>query len=332
MENSTKQVVPDSSKVELAVIMVNYKTPKFIEDCLTTLLPELEGLDAKVVLVDNKSPDNSVAQIKDWLTKADPESKVQLLESPKNGGFAAGNNLGINAIKADKYLLLNSDTLVRPGSIGQLLKTSTDFPDAGLYSPRLEWPDGAGQESCFVFPTPLSEFMRAAQTGVFDRLLRKYVIAMPVQTDIASPDWTSFACVMVRAEVFEQVGLLDEGYFMYFEDIEFCHRARRSGWQIIHNPEARVVHLRGGSSPVKERTRQKKRLPDYYYESRARFMYQTYGYSGLLAANILWSFGRSISKCRQLLGRSDKAAVQRQWADIWKNFFQPLRPYTHPES
>ncbi len=288
-------------------------------------------MDARVVVVDNHSGDDSPEVIRAWLGKHDAGSKVDFVQSVQNAGFAAGNNIGIKTQRAQYYLLLNSDTLIRPGAIQTIMDTATRYPEAGLISPRLEWPDGAGQESCFRFITPFSELIAASQTGLVDWLLSRYIVALPVQTQIARPQWTSFACVLVRDEVFQQVGLLDEGYFMYFEDVELCHRARKAGWQIVHNPEARVVHLRGGSSPVKEQTRLKKRVPRYFYESRTRYFYQTYGWLGLTAANLLWWMGRIISGTRQLLGRSDKAAIERQWRDIWINWRDPLKQYTSPK-
>lgn len=322
----------ESERVVLAIVVVNYKTPEFVTDCMSTLLPELENLKAKVVIVDNNSGDDSSTVIKNWLAEHDKAGVVLFVQSHFNGGFAAGNNIGIKAIRADYYLMLNSDTLVRKGSIQRLLDTALAHPEAGIISPRLEWPDERGQESCFVYPSPFSELMLAAQTGAIDRILGKYIVAMPLQSQLAYPDWTSFACALVPAEVFQQLGLLDEGYFMYFEDTEFCHRVKKAGWQIIHNPEARVVHLRGGSSPVKQRTLQKKRLPSYYYESRTRLFFQISGYWGLIAANLMWHLGRILSLGRQALGRQDKAAVEKQWRDIWTNCSRPLGQYTHPES
>jgi N-acetylglucosaminyl-diphospho-decaprenol L-rhamnosyltransferase len=316
---------------ELSVVIVNYRTPKFVTDCLATLLHELNDLNAQVVVVDNDSGDTSAETITDWIKLHAAEGTVKVLCSPANLGFASGNNQGIRMFSARYYLLLNSDTLVRPSAIATLLDTATKFPQAGLFSPRLEWPDGRGQESCFRFHTPFSELISASKTGIFDRLLPEYAIAMSVQETLAFPQWTSFACVLVRADVFRQIGLLDEGYFMYFEDVEYCHRARQTGWGIVHNPAARVVHLRGGSSPVKERTRQKRRLPKYFYESRSRFFNQLYGWPGLTAANLMWWAGRSVSKTRQILGRSDKAAIERQWLDIWTNWLRPMKTFTIPE-
>jgi N-acetylglucosaminyl-diphospho-decaprenol L-rhamnosyltransferase len=314
----------------LSVVIVNFRTPGFVIDCLTTLLPELEGLDGRVVIVDNHSADDSPEIIRAWLEQHDDAGKVLFVQSKDNLGFAGGNNIGIKSCTARHYLLLNSDSLIRPGALRIILDTAMRFPEAGLVSPRLEWPDGAGQESCFRFHTPLSELIASSQTGLIESFLSRYIVAWPVQTQIARPEWTSFACVLVRDEVFQQVGLLDDGYFMYFEDVEFCHRARKVGWEIVHNPEARVVHLRGGSSPVKEQTRLKKRVPRYFYESRTRYFYQTYGWLGLTSANLLWWMGRMVSGTRQLLGRPDKAAIEGQLKDIWINWHHPLKHYTPP--
>ena len=322
----------DPGKILLSIVIINYRTPTLLIDCLIALFPELENIDAQIVVVDNCSNDDSHLLIKKWLTDHDTEHKVLFIQSKVNLGFAAGNNIGINALEANYYLLLNSDTLVRKGAIQTILDTANLHPQAGLISPRLEWPNGEGQESCFRFHNLLSEFMRAAHTGFIDRLLSRFIVALPVQTDVINSDWTSFACVLIRGEIFQQIGMLDEGYFMYFEDAEFCHRVSKSDWRIVHNPDARVVHLRGGSSPVKENTKLKKRLPLYYYESRARYFYQLYGWFGLTLANILWATGRLISKTRQLSGRSDKAISKKQWLDIWTNWLHPLNNYTHPDN
>ncbi|MES9899570.1 MAG: glycosyltransferase family 2 protein [Sedimenticola sp.] len=324
--------MPNDTVTTLSVVIVNFRTPSFVIDCLVTLLPELDGIDARIVIVDNCSGDDSFDIINSWLMQYDTEQIVLLHQSDHNSGFAGGNNIGIKAQKANYYLLLNSDTLIRPNAIRMMIDTARDFPEAGLVSPRLEWPNAAGQESCFRYHTPVSELLGAAQTGLVDRLLGQYLVPLPVQSGIAWPEWTSFACVLINDELFQQIGLLDDGYFMYFEDVEFCYRAQKSGWRVVHNPEARVVHLRGGSSPVKEQVRLKKRVPRYFYESRTRFFYQAYGRLGLTAANLCWWLGRLLSKLRQLLGRTDKAAIAGQWLDIWTNWLRPSAPYIHPQS
>ena len=135
---------------------------------------------------------------------------------------------------------------------------------------------------------------------------------------------------MISAECIAKTGYLDEGFFMYFEDVEYCHRMCRTGFKVFHNPAASAVHLRGGSSSVKKNIATKKRLPKYYYQSRCRFYYKKYGYLGLFTTNIFWYLGRGVSLTRQFMGRKDKSALKSQWKDIWSNFFNPLGPYSHP--
>jgi len=318
--------------LDLAVVVINYRTPSMVIDCLASLLPELSDTSSSVVIVDNASGDDSVETIQDWINSHNKQSQVSIISSQHNGGFSSGNNVGVQSINAKYYLLLNSDTLIRAGAINYLLNKIKSESKAGLVTPRLEWPDDTAQESCFRFHSPVSEFISAAQTGFLTRVLNKYNVPIPVAEKESVPDWSSFACVLIRKDVIDEIGLMDEGYFMYFEDAEFCHRAKQHGWKVLNEPSARVVHLRGGSSPVKENARLKKRLPLYYYESRTRYFYQIYGWAGLTLANILWSAGRLISKTRQIFGRSDKAVSQRQWLDIWTNWLHPLKPYTHPDN
>ena len=315
----------------LGIVIINYRTPEMTINCLSSLLPELQGVDCKVVVVDNNSGDDSCALIGRWLQQHDANEFVKLVESEFNGGFSYGNNLGIKTVSARHYLLLNSDTLVHDNAITNLLDTAAQYPKSGLISPRMQGEDGVAQESCFRFQNPLSEFSKAAQTGFIDRWLNRFLVSLPATDEISFPPWTSFACVLIKAEVLDAVGLLDEGYFMYFEDTEFCLRARRAGWQITHDPSARIVHLIGGSSKLGDSMQNKKRLPRYYYESRARYFCQANGRLGLTLANLGWMCGRLVSKLRELAGRKDKASIKNQWLDIWTHYANPLAPYTHPQ-
>lgn len=309
--------------MKLSVIIINYRTASLTIDCLKSLLPEMEIDHGRVVVVDNKSDDGSVDALKKWLAQNDTNNLVSLVESKSNSGFSAGNNIGIQALEADNYLLLNSDTIVRPGAISELMKCSAEHPEAGLVSPRLEWPDAKPQESCFRYPTPISEFVDAAATGPVTKMFPNHVVALEVSDELVRPQWTSFACVLIKAEVLKKIGLLDDGFFMYYEDIEFCHRAMKAGWSIVHTPKAHVVHLRGGSSSVKSRAQENKRLPQYYYASRSRFYSLLYGRAGLTLANILWLIGASIRKFRDVLGARKHSFPEKKWLDIWTNWSRP---------
>jgi N-acetylglucosaminyl-diphospho-decaprenol L-rhamnosyltransferase len=301
----------------IAVVILNFRTAALVEDCIDSLIPEIDRERDVVVVVDNASGDGSVPRLRAHL-KRYPGAPIRLVESSRNGGFAAGNNLGVGAVAADAYLLLNSDTLVRPGAVKTLWEALEAHPEAGLVSPRLEWPDGTPQISCFRFHTPLSELLAGARTGVLRHLLRCFEIAIPVRDEPFEPPWTSFAAVLIRGEALAAIGGLDEGFFMYYEDVDACRRLWRKGWRLRHEPTARIVHLRGGTSPVKALTAERKRPPRYLYAARARYFRKSYGRAGLLAANLLWTLGRSISWLRELFGEKEPHTAERELADRWR--------------
>lgn len=314
-------------QTKLAAVIVNYRTADLVIQCLESLLPQLADIGGYAIIVDNDSRDDSVSRIKGWIRDCNQGSCARIVESGSNAGFSAGNNIGIRAVEAEYYLLLNSDTIVRPGAINILLQTATEFTDAGIFSPRLEWPDSSPQESCFRYLSPVTELILTAQTGPITALLKRFDVPLPVANHITYPDWTSFACVLLRRQMVNAIGPMDDGFFMYFEDVEYCRRAVKAGWKIVHNPAAKVVHLRGGSSPVKKRTVERKRLPRYYYAARTRYLYLAYGRFGLTAANVLWLLGRCISKSRECLERRGLGVPEKQWIDIWTNWLHPGRPW-----
>jgi N-acetylglucosaminyl-diphospho-decaprenol L-rhamnosyltransferase len=319
---------------DLAIIIVNYKTPQLVIDCLESIIDDIDARSNKIIIVDNCSRDASFEEIQNWIDQNNTPIKIELIGADVNTGFSGGNNTGISyAVGANNYLLLNSDTLIRKGAINLLLNAAKSHQFAGLISPRLEWPDATPQESCFRFHTPISELISSARTGLITKLFKPYVVPQKVNNEIVNCDWTSFACVLIKAEVFKAIGLMDDGYFMYYEDVQFCRRATLAGWQVLNQPAAHVVHLRGGSSTLKARAKLRKRLPRYFYESRTRFFYQAYGRTGLLAANLLWTLGASISMLRKLLSSTYVPDIaEKQWLHIWINFTDPLKPYIHPDN
>jgi N-acetylglucosaminyl-diphospho-decaprenol L-rhamnosyltransferase len=317
--------------MHLAVIIVNYKTPQLVIDCLQSLQSEIEIGKDSVIVVDNCSGDDSTTILQKTIVERGWQDWVRLALSPVNGGFSAGNNLGIKSVEADAYLLLNSDTIVRSGAIQSLRAALQTHRDVGLVSPRLEWPDGTPQISCFRYHSPLEQLIAAAATGPITRLLQNYDVPLPVSEQPFEPQWTSFACVLIRREVIDRIGLMDEGYFMYFDDVDYCRRIRDAGWKILHWPEARVVHLRGGSGSVKSAIAQRKRPKRYVYESRSRYFAKFYSPFGLWLANLLWWLGRSISLVRELSGNKQPHTCDLEGWDIWTNALAPLKPPTLPD-
>lgn len=313
--------------MKLCVIVLNYRRPDLTLDCLKTLESEINGhADRCAVCIDNASDDGSADQIEAAIKERRWDSWLRFIRSPINRGFAGGNNLGFQSVRAENYLLLNSDTHVVPGSVSHLLETLDRRPDVGAIGPRLQSPEGEAQISCFRYRTPITELLDAAGTGPLDRLFSKCLVPMGIFDEPTEPKWLSFACIMIRRAVIDQIGLMDEDYFMYFEDIDYSRQIRRAGWRILHDPSARVVHLRGGSSSVKAALKARTRVPKYYYESRSRYFAKFYGGTpGLWMTNFLWLVGRSISRARELLGRKERGACELEARDNWTNWLRPLR-------
>jgi GT2 family glycosyltransferase len=144
----------------------------------------------------------------------------------------------------------------------------------------------------------LGELESGAHLGILSRALIRYMVTPPMQVTVHECDWVSGASLMVRREVFEQIGLLDEGYFLYFEEADFCSRARKAGWQVWFVPESRVVHLEGAATGIQQTAR---RRPPYWYNSRRRYFIKHFGVTGLILADALWMVGRTSLVLRRLL-------------------------------
>ncbi|MEM8730024.1 MAG: glycosyltransferase family 2 protein [Pseudomonadota bacterium] len=310
---------------KLLVSIINYRTAELTLKCVASVLADLDGIDGTIAIVDNASGDGSVEIIEDWIQKQPPGTPVALIRSATNSGFSGGHNQGIASAAAEYYLILNSDAILRPGFCRAILDCAGANPEAGLIAPQIETDDGDIQVSCFRFHGPLSELMRGAASGPVSRLFKGRTVPLgpPVSSD--SIEWASFACILARGEMVKDIGPMDEGYFLYFEDAEYCLRARRKGWRIIQDTAAVAVHYRGGSGPVKTLEKARRRLPEYYYASRSRFFFQAHGALGLWWANGLWHVGRTVAQFRRLFGKPVPPAIEHEARDIWTNALAPLR-------
>lgn len=245
----------------LAVVIVNFRTPDFTLGCLASLEPEIRAVPGvEVYLVDNASGDDSAERIQAGIAAHAWGDWVHFLQSERNLGFAGGNNLALRLIldRPDAppgVLLLNSDTLVLPGCLQASLDALAARPRVGLLSCLLCNRDGSPRNAVHKFPHPLRETCRAL--GLPWRWPRWFGWANLEYTDwdrtveAREVEWVAGAFMLVRTEVLRQVGLLSEAFFFYGEDTEFCHRIRRGGWRVFHDPAGRTVHFGGGSSGSK---------------------------------------------------------------------------------
>jgi len=249
--------------ITLAILILSWNTADLLADCLRTIPMGAAGIPYHIIVVDNASTDGSPDMVaRDFPT-------VQLIRSDSNLGFAGGNNRGLQA--ADPtipyILLLNSDTLIKPGALTALVRFMDEHPDAGAVGPRLLRPDGTPQSYAFGGdPTPFYLLCRGLKQLLFHRYLHDWATDKTLTVD-----WVSGACMLVRRAAIEQIGLLDENMFMYFEDNDWCLRMRRGGWKVYYYPQAEIVHL-GGQSLKKNPQAQQA-----YYRSLVYFYARHYG-------------------------------------------------------
>jgi N-acetylglucosaminyl-diphospho-decaprenol L-rhamnosyltransferase len=317
--------------VNLLIVIVCYRAVDLTVDCLRSLAGQIHDAPGiQVAICENGTGDDAAAKLAKVIEREGWEDWCWLKSITPNRGFSGGNNVILREALGwqsppKNFLLLNADTIVRPRALKSLLAVADSHRDVGIIAPRLEWPDGTAQISCFRYINPVSELLASASTGPLTKLLTRFDVPMPVSDMPMEPQWTTFACALIRREVLEQVGLLDPGFYLYFDDPDLCRRARRAGWHILYWPKARVVHLRGQSNPVKSLTAQLKRRPSYFYASRSRYFAKFYGRSGLWLTNLLWTLGRGISLLRERLGNKERHTCDKEAADIWINWSHPMR-------
>lgn len=231
--------------MNIAVIIVSFNTKEVLKNCLRSIFKKKWTNNLRVIVVDNASSDGSAQMVGEEF----PE--VKLILNKTNSGFAAGNNLGIKAVKADYYLLLNSDTLVSEGSMDKLVAFASSGQFA-IASCQLAFADGSFQSNAGQLPTPFP--VLAWLTG-FDDILKKFVKFSSYQArdrkyyqQDREVGWVSGSVMLISKEAINKIGLLDEDIFMYGEDVEYCLRAKKAGLKVGWTKQAEITHLGGGSS------------------------------------------------------------------------------------
>lgn len=269
--------------MKLLIVIINYRTGDLTIDCLRSLRDQVRNLPGvKVVVSDNASGDGSLEQIQTAIRNEGWSDWVATMPLPRNGGFAYGNNEPIRAAlrgpdPPDYFFILNPDTIVRPGAIATMLDFMDRHPYVGIAGTRLENLDATPQRSAFRFPSLLGEIDLALRLGWMSRILHRHVVAPPPRDTPHPCDWVAAASMMIRRQVIEQVGFMDERFFMYFEETDFCRRAKKKGWPCCHVPAARIVHFVGKSSGVTDPAQSHRRRPRYWFQSRRRYFVKNHG-------------------------------------------------------
>jgi N-acetylglucosaminyl-diphospho-decaprenol L-rhamnosyltransferase len=267
--------------MKLLVVILNYRVTDLTIECLRSLAPEIGRVPGmKVAVCENGTGGDAEKRLREAISLNDWSRWVELTAISPNRGFTGGSNFLMRKSLASSdvpeyFLLLNADTLIRPGACETLVRFMDGHPKVGIAGSHLEWPNGTPQGSPFRFPGIATEFDRGLRLGVVSRLLSRWSILFPKSQHACQVPWVGGTSMIIRREVTESIGLLDEGLYTYFEDLDFCLNAKRAGWQTWFVPDSKVIHLEGSSTGVAQKNL--KRLPGYWFEARRRFFLKNHG-------------------------------------------------------
>jgi N-acetylglucosaminyl-diphospho-decaprenol L-rhamnosyltransferase len=265
--------------VDVSVIVVSYNTRELLKECITSVR-ETCGLSVEIVVVDNASKDGSAEAI------ALHHQEVSLVRNATNVGFARAVNQGLRLCRGRFALLLNSDARLSLGALDAMVGFMEAFQDVGILGPQLRYPDGALQPSGRSIPSlspelywslSLHRLRKNATSERFADSTRDYEVVMDV-------DEVSGACMLIRREMWESIGLLHEKYFFGHEDMDYCIQARRSGWRVVYYPRSKVVHHWGRSASRADVGLKAKYLKGYY-----EYIRRVHGPSAATAFRILFT-------------------------------------------
>jgi len=292
--------------IDLSIVIVNWNVRDLLRRCLHSILDTRCLMLVEVIVVDNDSTDGSVEMV-----RAEFPS-VHLIANAQNRGFPAANNQGIAVARGRYVFLLNCDAEVVGDALATMVAFADAHPDVGVVGPQLLYPDGSVQSSRRRFPTLLTAFFESTwiQSCAPRRLLERYYVLDRPDDMTQDVDWVKGAALLARREAIEQVGPMDEGFFMYSEELDWCRRFREAGWRVVYLPTAQVIHHEGKSS---EQVVAAKHI--YFQSSKVRYFRKHHGAVAaevlrlFLLGNYVWQLG--LEGAKWLVGHKRPLRAQR---------------------
>jgi len=303
-----------STDIDTLIVTVNYKTSRLVTDLILSLQPELSKLGkTHMVIVDNASGDDSVDYLQNYINQ-NSINWVTVVASKDNAGYAAGNNLGINTVlntnkTAERIWFLNPDTKIKENAGSSLIEA---INEKGLHivGSKLEDDDGTLQCSHFNFPGIISELSAGFRLGLFDKLVKKYLVRTEPSDNPVKTDWLAGASFMVSKAYIETIGLIDDDYFLYFEELDFCLQGKRNNMPCWYIPSSRVYHAVGAATGISDHRKKAPRRPQYWFDSRRRFFLKNYGVVKLTGCDLAFIFGYSTWLLRSKLTNNPDLAKE----------------------
>ena len=236
---------------DLSVLILTYNSSLYIEECFKSLVQELPGLKTEIIFIENNSSDNTLSLIETIANSPIPENiEIKLIKNKQNNGYARGNNQGLEIASGKQILLLHPDVVMQPNSLKSLMKVLEEDSGIGMAAPQFLYPNGQIQPSCRRFPNYRSVIYEAlGLTALFpkNKTINGWKMGDFNHTYRKNVDQPMTACVLLKRKVLDEVGVMDEQFVMFFNDVDWCKRIAQKGWKIAFTPEAKVIHILGGS-------------------------------------------------------------------------------------
>ena len=300
-----------SPAIDVSVILVSYNTVGLLPNVVAALNDASAGLSVETIIIDNFSRDDSAKFIHDNF----PD--FQLIVNTENVGFGRANNQALPLIHGKYVLLLNTDAFVAPDTLHKTLAYMDGHPECGALGVKLVGRDAVLQPSCRYFPTPLNIFLQ--RTGL-NRIMPWVRMIDDMEWNHASVrvcDWVPGCYFLIRAAVIEQIGLFDPRYFLYYEEVDFCFSAIKSGWQIHYVPDTTVVHIGGESAKSDgDITSGGRQIEIIQIESELLYFRKNHGASAVLLNVILHTVADLMIFLKELLKRKKKIGWRNHWEHI----------------
>lgn len=315
----------------LLVVSLNYRTAEMTLRSVRAALVAMRGIDAELVIVDNDSGDGSYEHLTQAVATQDwaQGQPIRVIQSGHNGGFGAGNNVGIRAGLSDgsapEYVyLLNSDAFPASDAIRRLYDHLETHPEAGFAGSYIHGEEGDAHVTAFRFPSVWSELEGSVRFGPVSRLLGHKSVPIGVPEATQRVDWLAGASIMMRQSVLDRIGLFDERFFLYFEETDLCLRAARAGYETHYVRDSEVAHIGSVSTGMKRWTR----IPGFWLDSRWHYFSTNHGRGYAALATAMHALGGAIWRLRVVVQGKTSADPPGFLRDLivhdLKALFRPL--------
>ncbi len=322
---------PKPDNPAFATVMVNYRAGDLILENLSRLVEQhqLPSGSNHIYIVDNNSQNGDAEKLQNFIQQKGFENNVTIIAHPVNGGFGAGNNVGLThilkqAAPPEMIMFLNPDAHLHDDSLTALTSFLHQNPKAGFAGCSIKDNDENLQSSAFRFFSPQGEFEGTVRTGIFSKIFKNFIVPLKPDPNQApfKCDWVSGAAFMARTKTIQEIGSFDEAYFLYFEETDLMKRGHDSGWETWQVPQAHAVHQEGFSTGAQGGVTTQKPLADYWYHSRNLYFSKHHRKMTHFLADIAWLKGSALYALRCTITRKPtQTPSQLQWTQI-KNFIR----------